>query len=317
MKKYLLILCFVIVSSHGFAQSRKYFTQFNSLQGYYNPALTAHGGSALRGVVRNQWMGLDGSPSSTFFSGEIDFAELSGEDDPALMGRNAVGANVLFDQHGPFAETELNVNYATRVRLSAKHSFRLGAGVNFSSVRLDGASLTPELENDPTIGKYLGGFADMQSLDFHIGGALTHERYYLGFAMNNVNGGKFNRGDVFWPQRPIGYVISAGYRESLSDQLSVMGNALYRYQDGLYDNIEFNFKALFADTFWLGGGHRIDHGNNFQFGVLLLHQFTVGYVFEFPTNASHRLPGTTHEFVATLRLGRTHIRRDRREILIW
>jgi type IX secretion system PorP/SprF family membrane protein len=317
MKKYLLILLLVTVSGQTFAQSRKYFSQFNTVPSYFNPALTAYGGSSLKGVVRNQWMGLDGSPSTTFFSGEVDFAELAGEDDPAMFGKNAVGANIMFDQHGPFAETDVTLNYATRVRLTSKHSLRLGAGLNYSSIRLDGGLFTAEQENDPVIGKYLGGFADMQMMDFHVGAAFTHRNYYAGFAMNHVNGGKFTRGDVFLPSRPYGYVAQAGYRESLTENLSVIGNVLYRYQEGLYENFELNVKALFADTFWLGAGHRSDHGNSVHFGVLLLHQFTVGYVFEYPTNPSHLLPGTTHEFVATLRLGRTHIRRDRKEILIW
>lgn len=317
MKKLLLLILMSGICWASNAQSRKYVSQFNAAQSYFNPAMTAYNGSSLNSIVRNQWMGLDGSPSTTYFNGEVDFGELSGEEDHALLGKNAAGVNIMFDQHGPFAETDVTFNYASRIRITDKHSLRLGAGINFTSIRLDGGALSPEQENDPTIGKYLGGFADMQSLDFHLGTALTHRNYFAGFSVGNASRGRFSRGDVFYPVQSMVYSAQIGYRESLTEQVSVIGSALYRSQVGVYENIEFNVKTLFADTFWLGLGHRVDHANNIHFGVLLLHQFKVGYVFEYPTNASHKLPGTTHEFVATLRLGRTNIRRDKKEILIW
>lgn len=317
MKKILPLILLTLVCLGANAQSRKYISQYNAAQSYFNPAMTAYNGSSLNSIVRNQWMGLDGSPSTTYFNAEVDFGELGGEEDPALLGKNAAGINIMFDQHGPFAETDITFNYSTRVRLTANHSLRFGTGVNFTSVRLDGGALTPEQENDPTIGKYLGGFADMQSLDLHLGAAFTHTNYYAGFSVGNASRGRFNRGDAFLPHHPLVYSVQVGYREILTEHISVIGTGLFRSQAGVYENIELNVKGLVADTFWLGLGHRVNHSNNIQFGVLLLHQFKVGYVFEYPTNTSHRLPGTTHEFVASLRLGRTHIRRNSREILTW
>ena len=54
MKKLLILLISLGLSTSLFAQSRKYISQFSHLQGYYNPGLTGYEGSMLRGFVRNQ-----------------------------------------------------------------------------------------------------------------------------------------------------------------------------------------------------------------------------------------------------------------------
>ena len=196
--KYILALfIFTGILTEASAQTRKYVSQFSLFQGYFNPALTGYEGSAVRGFVRNQWAGFEGAPKTYFFSAELDFAELAGERDAALTGKNAVSVNLLNDTYGAFRENELTVAYASRVRLTSSHNLRLGVGVSYQSVRLDGNALTTEQANDPTIGQYLGSFSDMQVIDFNIGVALTHEQYYFSYGVHRVNGGAIQSGDEF------------------------------------------------------------------------------------------------------------------------
>ncbi|WP_230981249.1 PorP/SprF family type IX secretion system membrane protein [Echinicola salinicaeni] len=318
MKKVLVYTLILLLSAPMLVQgqSRKYISQFNFFQSYYNPGLTAYEGSALRGFVRNQWSGFEGAPRTMFFSAELDFGEMKGEEDPALMGKNAASLNLLFDEYGAFRETSLVLGYASRIRLTEKHNLRLGAGVSYTNVKLDGTAMTVEQQNDELLGQYIGGFSDMQIIDFNVGLALTHEKYYLSYAMHQVNGGGFSSGDEFMDGRPINYIVQAGYREAISDKVAVIGNFFYRNQEDLPDNVEFNLKALLMDKLWLGAGHRVDYANNLQLGFLLK-RVKVGYVYEFPTNGSYLLPGNTHEFMAIFSLFRTNERKHAKEVLIW
>ncbi|QDH81319.1 type IX secretion system membrane protein PorP/SprF [Echinicola soli] len=311
-----ILFLMLVGSSVVMGQSRKYISQFNFFQSYYNPGLTGYEGSTLRGFVRNQWSGFEGAPKTMFFSGELDFAEMKGSEDPALMGKNAVGLNLLFDQYGAFDETGLVVSYASRVRLTAKHNLRLGAGVSYTNVRLDGTAMTVEEQADDVLSNYIGGFSDMQIVDVNLGLALTHANYYLSYAMHQVNGGKISSGDDFMEGRPINYIVQAGYREALGNNMAISSNFFFRSQKNLPDNVEFNVKALFMDRFWIGGGHRIDYANNLQAG-LIFDKFKLGYVYEFPTNGSYLLPGTTQEFMVVFNLFRKNERRQPDEVLIW
>jgi type IX secretion system PorP/SprF family membrane protein len=271
MKRKIFIISMFLICSLGsqvMGQSRKYVSQFNHFQSYYNPGLTGYEGSALRGFVRNQWSGIEGAPKTYFVSLELDFGELGGLEDPALMGKNAMSLNMLHDTYGAFRETELIGAYASRIRISDQHNLRLGAGFNYLSVRLDGNSLTAEQSQDATIGQYLGSFASMQIIDFNLGLALTHENYYLSYGMHNVNGGRLSSGDVFMDGKPVSMMVQAGYRHQFSESITGIGNFFFRKQSGFADNTEINLKAMMLDTFWVGAGHRFNYANSLHVGSL-------------------------------------------------
>lgn len=296
MKKLLiLIFAFLTISTVSEAQSRKYVSQFSHLQGYFNPGLTGFEGSMVRGFVRNQWAGWEGAPKNYFISAELDFGQLKGAD-ASELGRNALGVNFMSDSYGAFLENELIVSYATKVRVSSGAYLRLGAGVNFNSVRLDGNSLSVEEANDPIIGKYLGGFANMNMIDLNLGIALTHNNYYVSYAVQNVHEGRINGGDVFINEKARVGLFQGGYRKEVKENVGLVGNFMWRHQNSLPDNIEANVKAILMKKFWVGLGHRFNYANNFHLGFIL-DKVRFGYVYEMPKSRSYLLPNSTHEFM--------------------
>ncbi|GAB2607833.1 PorP/SprF family type IX secretion system membrane protein [Belliella aquatica] len=303
MKKTIILFIGIalVTTTDILAQSRKYISQFSHLQGYYNPALTGYEGSMLRGFVRNQWAGWEGAPKTYFASAELDFGQLSGQASGDILGKNAAGISILHDQYGAFAETEFVASYASRIQIGEKTNLRLGAGLNYRSVRLDGNSMTTEQADDPIVGQYLGSFSNMQVVDFNLGIAVTHPNYYVSYAVHHVNQGAINSGDVFMERMPRVGIFQAGYRNRMSDNLALATNFMYRSQVDLPDNVEFNMKVVLKEKFWLGGGHRIDYANNFQFG-LLFDKMRIGYIYEMPTLKSYLLPNVTHEFMLTYAL---------------
>lgn len=298
------------------AQSRKFVSNFSQFQNYFNPALTGYEGSVVRGFVRNQWGGVEGAPKTYFVSAELDFGELAGEEDPDLMGKNAVSLNLLQNTYGAFRENELTANYAARIRISEKHNLRLGAGVTFQGIRLDGNALTPEEINDPTLGQYLGGFSNMNVIDFNLGMALTHSKYFFSYGVHRVNGGNIQSGDEFMNGYPAEQMVIAGYREALNEDLAVTASGFFRSRKDLPDVLELNMKLLLKDRFWLGIGHRFEYATNAQMG-LVFGKMKLGYVYEFPVAQSYLLPGGIHEFSLMLNLFRPNVRRSPEEVVIW
>lgn len=298
------------------AQSRKFVSQFSHFQGYFNPALTGYEGSVVRGFVRNQWGGIEGAPKTYFISAELDFGELAGEVDPALLGKNALSVNLIQDNFGAFRENEVTVNYAARIRLTERHNLRLGTGVSYQSIRLDGNALTTEEANDPTIGQYIGTFSNTNVVDFNIGMALTHANYYVSYGIHRVNGGSIQNGDEFMDGYPAEQMIQAGYREALNENLAIAANGFFRSRKDLPNVLELNLKLLMMDRFWLGVGHRVDYATNAQIGFLT-GKLRLGYVYEFAMANSYLLPGGVHEFTLALNLFRPNERRTRDEALIW
>jgi type IX secretion system PorP/SprF family membrane protein len=311
-----LVLVLAVNANKVQAQSRKFVSQSSHFQGYFNPALTGYEGSMVRGFVRNQWGGIEGAPKTYFLSAELDFGELAGEEDPALLGKNALSVNVLQDNFGAFRENELTVNYAARVRLSQSHNLRLGTGVSYQSIRLDGNALTTEEANDPTIGQYIGTFSNLNVIDFNIGMALTHANYYVSYGIHRVNGGKLQNGDEFMDGYPAEHMVQAGFRQAVSENLALTANGFYRSRSNLPDVLELNLKMLMMDRFWIGVGHRVNYANNAQVGFLTK-KLRLGYVYEFPMIGSYLLPGGIHEFSIALNLFRNNERKTRDEVIMW
>ncbi|WP_111670599.1 PorP/SprF family type IX secretion system membrane protein [Algoriphagus litoralis] len=317
--KYLsLIFSLLLFHTAAYGQTRKNISQFSHFQSYFNPGLTGYEGSTVRGFVRNQWSGFEGAPQTFFFSTEIDFGELAGEIDPALMGKNAASINLLHDTYGAFRDTELMISYASRVRLTENHNLRLGVGVNYQSVRLDGHAMTTEEQNDPTLGQYVGSFSNMQFLDANIGMALTHRNYYFSYAIHRINGGKASSGDDFLEGYPAEQFVQVGFREALTPNFAIITNAFFRSRRDLPNVLELNIKALLMDKVWVGAGHRIDNASSLQLGFLTS-KLKMGYLYEFPMGKRYLLPGSTHEFTVTLNLFRSNVRNkfEKDQVLIW
>jgi type IX secretion system PorP/SprF family membrane protein len=304
------------ITLNSSAQTRKYFSQFNQLQSYFNPALTGYEGSIVRGLVRNQWTGFEGAPQTYFLSAELDPMEMGGQSDAALLGNTAAGLNLIHDNFGPFRQTEMLLSYGARVRISRTTNLRLGVAANYSNVRLDGNNLTTEQANDPTVNAYINQYANMPILDFNAGFALTHQNYYFAYGVQNVASGRVNRGDVFIDKRPFVNVFQTGFKQALSSQFSILTNFLYRTQSDLPANFEGNIKVMMMDKFWLGVGHRVSYANSYQLGFLMSN-IRFGYAYEMPVSKSYLIPNPTHEFMVSFYLFRKEGVNSEAGTLIW
>lgn len=317
MKRLLFGLCFcLLVQSISFGQTRKYISQFNQLQSYFNPALTSYEGSTVRGFVRDQWSGLEGAPRTYFFSLEFDPAEISKGYDASLLGKTAIGLNLVQDNYGPFMDTELMLSYSSRVRLGKATNLRLGAAVNYNTIRLDGNNLTTEMAADPTLSQFLNSFADMTIIDFNLGAALTHQNYYLAYGVQNVNRGQISRGEVFLDQKSMVHIFQTGFRQPVNENLSLFSHVLYRIQSDLPSNIELNVKAMLKEKVWIGIGHRVDYATNFQLGFLM-QKIRFGYAYEIPASRAFLIPNPTHEFMASFFIFRKMDRAGDMGDVIW
>jgi type IX secretion system PorP/SprF family membrane protein len=317
MKKfYLFFLMAILPTVLVFGQSRKYISQFNQFQSFYNPSLTGFEESIIRGFVRNQWAGLEGAPKTFFLSAEIDPAEIREASDASLIGKTAFGLNMVHDTYGPFVDTEIQFSYASRIRLGKSTNLRLGASVNYNTIRLDGNNLTTEQANDPTVNQYMNSFANMQILDFNLGMSITHQNYYFGYGAQNVNQGGISNGDIFIESKPLASVFQTGYRQSVNDKVSLAFHVMYRIQSDLPSSIDFNIKALLMEKFWVGLGHRVDNATNFQLGFLMS-KLRFGYAYEIPAQGAFMIPNPTHEFMASFYLFQKIENRNETGTLIW
>lgn len=330
MKKIYLTIALVASVLGASAQNRKHVANFSLFQQYFNPALTGYEGSMVKTYYRNQWTGFEDAPKTIFASAELDLADLSAwkkddllktsqkdEYNRQLGAKHAFGLAVLNDRFGPFTETQLHLSYGTRVRLSEKLSLRWGAAATYSAQQLDASRLTTDQEGDPEFENFNGQSAKVGKFDLNMGLMLTAENFYVGYAMQDVLKGKMTTGDNYlnnsFPQQ---HVLQAGYRTAVSEQIGLVANGLYRYDEKLQDTMEGQLKAVYQNMLWVGAGYRKDLAYSLQGGVRL-NQLRVGYVYELPTADARYMDKATNEIMLTYNLIPVKYPKYGKKVSIW
>ncbi|PKV63090.1 PorP/SprF family type IX secretion system membrane protein [Pontibacter ramchanderi] len=331
MKKLILSILLVASVLGANAQNRKHIANFQLFQQYYNPSLTGYEGSMLKGFHRNQWTGFEGAPRTYFASAELDLADVSAwkksdllrtrQDDyySRQMGaKHAFGVAVLQDEFGPFSESQVQLSYASRVRLSEKLSLRWGGAAVYNAQRLDGNKLTVDNESDPEFQGVLGQRLRQGKLDLNLGWTLTADNFYIGYAMQDVTkGGIVSGGDEFLQDLYTRkHLVQAGYRTALSDQFGLVANAMFQYDNKLKESTELQLKAIYQNMVWLGGSYRQDLAWSATAG-LRLDQFRIGYAYEIPIQNARHVSRSTNEISLTYNLIPVKYPKYGRQVTIW
>ena len=331
MKKYIIAIAAILSALGAQAQSRKHIANFSLFQQYYNPALTGYEGSMLKTFYRNQWTGFENAPKTVFASGEFDMADFGAwkkenqlktyEADGynrQLGAKHAFGIAVLNDQFGAFNESQVNLSYGSRVQLSEKLSLRWGAAVVVSSQRLDGNKLTIDQENDPQYADLIGQNNRLSKADLNMGMMLTAENYYVGYAMQDITEkGIFSIGDDFLEDMYIRkHIAQAGFRTAVSDQVGIVVNGIYQYDEALKESLEGQLKAVYQNMFWVGGGYRKDLAYTLNAGIRL-NQLRFGYVYEAPSGNAKSIGRNTNEIMLTFNLLPVKYPKYGKTVTIW
>ena len=105
MRKIGLIIIAFSFQGLVFSQTGVRFSQLNFLQGVNNPAALCLDASIMVDMVaRNQWMGVEGAPTTFAVNGQYEF-----------LDDMAVGLNVIHDRIGVHQTTNVSGQYAYRL----------------------------------------------------------------------------------------------------------------------------------------------------------------------------------------------------------
>lgn len=120
----LFVTTLIVFLTHTLsAQNTTRYSQFNFAQGINNPsALALDGDFMVDLMMRHQWLGVDGAPTTIALNGQY-----------ALNNDNAVGFNYFYDKIGAQEFHSFNGQYAYRVRFSADRYLALGASVGIDN----------------------------------------------------------------------------------------------------------------------------------------------------------------------------------------
>lgn len=287
--KTILIVLVVLTATNTYAQQEYMVTQYmyNGLS--LNPAYAGiHKGVSVSGLWREQWVGIDGAPSTQFVSIHS----------PLNYRYASLGALVYRDVVGSKTEHTGYFSYAYRIQVGQSSQLSFGLQANLHSFRNDVSRLTNQSglvqntrQDDPLYQDFLSSGSSFQ-WNFGSGLMLHSDRYYVGVAVPQI----LQRDAV--EARLVQHVYaSAGYVFNTNSNIVLKPNVLLKYVKNAPVEFDLNLNALLAKILWLGVSFRSELSQSTEkelgpiesvSGLIALQitpQMQIGYAYDFTTSS--------------------------------
>jgi type IX secretion system PorP/SprF family membrane protein len=284
LSKFLSIAIFTLGVSTVFAQQLPQFTQymFNTIS--INPAYAGSRETfSAVGLHRSQWVGLEGGPETQTLSIHT----------PLRNEKIGIGLSFINDKLGyeNFSYIYADFSYTIQTGVNSKLAFGVKGG--FTSYSLDSDYQASE-SNDPII----FGFEDRFEPNIGAGFYWHSQRWYLGLSAPRILNTKYVGDNNFEALERISYYITGGYVFDLSATTKLKPSVLLKATNGAPLSFDVSANFLFNETFWIGGGYRINENAAAIGGIAdfqVSKQLRVGYAYEYPISDLRAYTSGTHE----------------------
>jgi type IX secretion system PorP/SprF family membrane protein len=282
----------LLVSATVYGQKSLNHSQYKQNPGSINPTWYLSDSSAsVHGIVRTQWLGMEGAPSTYGFNGHVP---LKG------MG-SAIGMNLSHDSFGLEKLTDVSAFFAKSVQLSQSGQY-LSASLNLG-VRRYIAQYSGIDPMDPVFRD------DVQETVGTVGlGVMFYEpeRFFVGFSLPRLSmqelGIASNRRDYHFNAT---YYLMGGYLARLNEVFKLKPAFLVSTTKGLPNTYDLSTTLYMQDAIGVG----LSYGTSRELGahasVYVSNRLIFSYNYQFSTEAfgGINIGNNTHEIGVTYRFG--------------
>ena len=289
----LLLLTGISVSAQYDAQTSQYMLA----PGTFNPAVAGESNDLLLTLQnRQQWVGIDGAPSTLLVNVSMPF----------VMGNRKHGFGLVIEKEsiGLFSTQTLQLQYAWKKQLkSGVLSIGIQGGILQEGFDGSGIYIPTSDYHIKTDASIPTGTLDGIIPDLSAGVWFQNRLLYTGFSVSHLletivnlkTGPDDTSAD---PPQMIAsrtYYLTNGYN-------IVLPNALYSVQPSFLVKtdltawqLDVSGKVLYKDKFWGGLGWRYQDAVIVMAGIKLQQGLSIGYSYDISTSAVARFSGGSHE----------------------
>ncbi len=285
----LLTAAILSMGQQALSQQQVMFTQymFNGLA--INPAYAgSHEAVSMTALGRQQWVGMEGAPSTQTFSVHA----------PIKEKKIALGFLFLHDKIGITEQNGLYASYAYRIQFPKGGKLALGLQAGATNYA---ASFSKVSQSDPT---FMGGDVNEFHPNVGFGAYYSTKRFYAGLSLPQMLNTAFDSDNPDSDSKMIRhYFITAGYVLDLNEHLKLKPNLLVKAVEGAPVEFDVNLSLLINEIFWVGGSWRSFDSFDAIFQFNLNNRFQVGYAYDFATTTElSRVNAGSHEIMLNYRI---------------
>ena len=269
------------------AQQNPHYTQYMYNMNVINPAYAGSKDHLSGGVLyRNQWVGIDGAPTTFSLSGS------------SPVGKNVgAGLSMISDQIGPVKEQDVYADFSYTLNLGGEHRLALGlkAGATFQKVGLfsDINSSLPE-PTDPAFSQN----SSNTFVNFGAGAFYYTDKYYVAFSVPNMLKSTYlDYNGVKYGSTAQHYFLTGGYVFDLSPTVKFKPFTMIKSAFGAPTSVDLNTNFLFNEVFEAGVSYRFGDSFGAMVNYAISPALRIGYAYDYTTSALNATTQSSHEII--------------------
>lgn len=278
--------------THSFAQQHFSYRPYMDILGPINPTwYLSDRSNSINTVVRNQWVGIEGAPTTLVLNGHIPFNSIN----------SATGINLSYNSLGPMKLWNISTFFAKAVRLSDRGEY-LSASLSLGVSRFEAlySSLDP---HDPSFKQDDLGTTGTLGV-----GVMFYkpEKYFVGISMPQLSMQKLGKASKQEYKFSTPYFAMIGYLAKIDDIFKIKPVILSAFIKGLPINYDFSTSLYLQDVLGLG----LSYGTSRELGARLSlypnERLRIGYSYQFGTGSDRMSSkvNNTHEIGWGYRFGK-------------
>lgn len=293
----MLLICLLAMSGRAMAQQDAMYTQYMFNQLAINPA---YAGSrnvlSVTGLVRSQWVGLEGAPQTATISVDTYFPEK----------KIGLGLQVFNDQLGITKTNGIFGSYAFRIKGdNAAFSMGIQGGVvnyraDFTQVALNtGSPYDPAFASKVNLILPNFGFGLYYNTDrFFFGASIPH---IFNNQLNDPKSAAATQGLV--AKQYLHLFVTTGYVFDLGEDYKLKPSVLFKGVRGAPLELDLNANLWIKDVIGLGVQYRTGASVAGMVELQLSDQFRLGYAYDKTTNPLADFNYGSHELMLRYEFG--------------
>ncbi|MCX6258072.1 MAG: type IX secretion system membrane protein PorP/SprF [Bacteroidia bacterium] len=328
MKK-LVIFLWVLGSWLGLhSQQLPMYSQYVTNYFLLNPAVAgSENYTSLRFTSRQQWVGLQGAPSTQVLSlqgriGAQDFYDRKGkvadktridgtdvvtQHNPIMSGKVGIGGFIFNDKNGPISRTGIQLAYSYNIpfyqymnRFNKPAQLSIGASASIFQMVVDESAFTLYDANDPVI---TGAKESTLIPDANFGLLFYNTNYYTGFSISDIFQTKMRLPDLSKNDNTMirHYFMMGGYKYELIRDIVIEPSILFKATKITPLQVDLT-TMLHMKTISFGVSYRT---NNDIIGLFdaKVGRYYFGYSFDYSFGNIITYSSGTHEIVLGMNIG--------------
>lgn len=285
MKKLILFIAvsfLFVLNSKAQQDEQMSIYMYNPL--YYNPAYAGSKDAiSMVAVGRFQWVNFEGAPNSQWFSIHA----------PLLFKSIGVGAHMVNDRIGNRHRTSVFADVSGSIQVNKNNQSRIAVGLSVGAdiMGFDFTNSTVNDINDPFYGQRISTTKPNLGAGIYWYG----NRHYVGLSSPRLLEAKLKTGeDIIKNINARHFFLAAGYVFDANSVLKIKPSILTKFTPHSPITFDVNVSLLSYERFWTGLMYRYHEALGVNLGIIIK-DFTVGYVYDFPINGLRTHQSGSHE----------------------